>query len=461
MSITIWDLFKYIYKWKIVIALVVILSVLISYMYVTSAQTHNSTVIIEFLDESVKDGEAPDGSKFDINEIVSPNVLTEVIDELELSKTVDALRSSVSISPIVPDSETEIKLSKEELGEKYEYYPNTFSVSFSGGVGDTPGEVRDMLESIIDHYTKFYNEKYISLASVNDIAYDDDLGNYDYIDMAEMLSDNLDEIISKLSNYQQRDSDFRSKSTGFTFSDLSKEYSYLSEFVMSGIFSDIYAGQISKDKDKLIKTYTQEKESYLLSSANYLEFADVAKSRMDSFSSVNKEVPNAYNKATSDNDDALEIIQDVHDYDNVDNTVTTYDDLIDSYVTYQIDSNNARLSADKCQDIINKFTGPAEVYATKDMEKEVSDNLESTRIKISELNKSANKVIDDYNAYSETQHVRPLTGFNFYASMSPVVYGLLAGIAGMFVSIMAALAYEIIRAIRIKDEESAKTVKTV
>ena len=132
MSITIWDIFKYIYKWKLAIALAVVISILGTYGYVNKKQTYNSTVILQLNDSCILNGNTPDGTKFDYNEIVSPNVLTDVIDDLSLKKTVDSLRTRISITPIIPNTEKEIKEAKEKDGEKYEYYPNTFSITYAG-----------------------------------------------------------------------------------------------------------------------------------------------------------------------------------------------------------------------------------------------------------------------------------------------------------------------------------------
>ncbi len=455
MNITIWDLFKYVYKWKLAIISIVIAAVLFAYVNVNRSQTFNSTVILQLTDSCISDGEAPDGSAFDINEIVSPKVLTDVIESKDLGLTVDSLRSGVTIEAIIPTSEVEMQEAKVELGEKYEYFPNTFSVTYTGDSGESGGAVRDILEAITDSYINFYNEKYLEFVSINNIAYDEALGNYDYLDMADMISNNLDDIINTLGNYHDKDSDFRSMSTGYKFSDIIKEYQYLDEFILSGIYSDIFRGQITKDSDKLIKTYTQRKEQYILEKTNFLELSEIAKSRMDSFSTANINVPNAYNTPKNDNDDELAIINQVHNDVDKYNTTTTYDVLINSYVDQLIEANNRQLSADRCDDIIAKFTAPLpEDVDRAALEEEVSKSIGETVLKMSELNKTINKVIDDYNDYAATSHVKPLTGVNYYATLSFSLYALLAGAASGLFATVAALAYEIIKAV--KEDEKQK-----
>jgi len=129
MNISIWDIFKYLFKWKFVIAISVVIAAVLAYMYVDNKQSYNSTVIIQLNDKSIQNGNAPDGTVYDYYEIVSPNVLTEVIEELSLKKTVDSLRERVTVTPIIPESEKEIQKSKEKDGEKHEFFPSTFSES--------------------------------------------------------------------------------------------------------------------------------------------------------------------------------------------------------------------------------------------------------------------------------------------------------------------------------------------
>lgn len=455
MNISVWDLFKYIFKWKFIICIVVIVAMLGGYIYVQRGQTYSATAIIRLNDKCILDGKAPDGKTYDSYEIVSPNVLTEVIEELSLAKTVDSLRTRITVSPIIPESEKEIKESKEKNGEKHEYFPNTFSVTYVGRVGEGTQQVRSILEAVVNNYIEFYTQKYAKLASINDIAYSEEMGNYDYIDMAIMLSDNIDSIETTLNGYHQKDAGFRSTSTGLTFSDLAKEYKYLQEFRIAGVFTDIYSKQISKNKELLVESYTQKKEQYLTERKSFLDAAVTAKNRMDSFSEANKNVPNAYNETTQQNNDDLEIIEDLHDDINPYNTVTTYDELMTKYIDSCIAANNLYLKAKQCDTVIEKFTAPLEVAV--DMEtaqKEMSEEIKEINKKATELNKAANLLINDYNDYASAEHVSPLTGVNYYANMSSALYMLLAGVVSGFLMVIVAITVELVRAIKKKEKDA-------
>lgn len=462
MNISVWDLFKYIFKWKFIICVVVIAAVLCGYVYVQRGQTYSATAIIRLNDSCILEGKAPDGKVYDSYEIVSPNVLTEVIEELALSKTVDSLRTRITVTPIIPETEKEIRESKEKTGEKHEYYPNTFSVTYVGRGGEDTQQVRDILESVVNNYIEFYTDKYAKLASINDIAYSEEMGNYDYIDMAIMLSDNVENIETTLNGYHGNASKFRSTSTGLTFGDLAKEYKYLQNFRIAGVFTEIYSKQISKNKELLIESYTHKKEQYLTERESFLNAAEIAKNRMDSFSVANKEVPNAYNETTEHNNDDLEILEELHDEINPYNTVTTYDDLMTTYIDSCIAANNLYLKAQQCDTVIAEFTSPMEVYVDQaEAQTKISEDIKDINKKFSELNKTANLIVSDYNAYSSAAHVSPLTGVNYYANMSAALYMLLAGAISGFLMVIVAITVELVRAIKKKKETEGEEPEAV
>ncbi|MDD4690191.1 MAG: hypothetical protein PHE51_10660 [Eubacteriales bacterium] len=445
--ITIWDIFKYIFKWKSVIAIIVAVAVVFSYWRVNTNQIYNATVIIQLNNSSISKGNAPDGSKYDYYEIASPNVLTEVVRELGLKTGIDALRTKITVSPIIPQTEKEIQESKEKSGEKHEYYPNTFSITYAGRVGESSGTIREILESVIDNYMEFYNTKYSDKASINDTAYSEEMGSFDYIEKADMLSQNVYDIMQTLEGLSSADPSFRSSSTGYTFKDISNKYKYLRDFSIPEVYSDIYSGQITKDKSLLIKTYTQEKEDYLLQRKNFLEEAELAKTRMESFSLANKNVPNAYNNNTRNNSDNIEMIEDINASRNV-NEETTYDHFMRSYVDASIAANNLLLKAEDCDNIIAKFTAKVNVKEQETIEENVDNKLNEIFVTMNDLNKEAMMVIQDYNDYNEASHISPLTGVNCYPTMSVMLYMLLAAFVSGFFSIILAISVEVFKKIK-------------
>ena len=155
-------------------------------------------------------GKALDGTAFNTDEIISPKVIANAKKDLPFNITEDKIRSNTKIVPIVPSSEENMKKAKLDVAEEYEYYPNTFRIVYKGN--SSYYETRDTLDRLIDNYFKFYNEKYLYLATVSEIDYSLDSENFDYIEQAEILQNNIDSTISILKSYVS-DNEYRSPQT--------------------------------------------------------------------------------------------------------------------------------------------------------------------------------------------------------------------------------------------------------
>ncbi len=246
MKLTVLDLIKYIFKHKLFIVVTVICSLILSKLYVSRIQTYSAEVVIRYKDACVSNGYALDGSKFDVNEIVSPKVIANANKDLSFNVTDDGIRANTKIIPIVPSSEEKLQAAKEKLGEEYEFHPSVFKVIYKGS--SSYQNTRDTLDKLIDNYFKYYTEKYLYLASVSEIDYNLNNENYDYLEQAEILQSNIDSTISILGSYAGNNK-YRSPTTGLTFKDLINEFTYLSEFKVPLIFTRIYTARLTTDKD--------------------------------------------------------------------------------------------------------------------------------------------------------------------------------------------------------------------
>ena len=153
MKLTIWDLFTYLYKHKLMIAAGTICAVLLANIYVNKIQTYTAEIVIKYKDACVSKGLTLDGSAFDSNEIVAPKVVSSANKNLPYKITEDDIRANTKIIPVVPDSKTKLRESKEKLGEEYEFHPNTFRIKYNGG--SSVYKTRDTLDKLIDSYFKY------------------------------------------------------------------------------------------------------------------------------------------------------------------------------------------------------------------------------------------------------------------------------------------------------------------
>ncbi len=445
MRLTIWDLFTYIFKHKIMIILGTVCSLVLANLYVYRIQTYSAEIVIRYKDACVSNGYALDGSVFDSSEIVSPKVIANADKNLTFNITEDRIRANTKIIPIVPANEQNIQEAKEKLGEEYEYHPNTFRIRYKGN--SSYYQTRDTLDKLIDSYFKYYNEKYLYLATVSDIDHNLDNGEYDYLEQAEILQSNIDSAIDVLQSYVENN-DYRSPTTGLTFKNMIAQFDYLSEYKMPLIFSQIYTARLSKNKELLIDKYTERKEQNMLNSKNMSEKAAAAEDRMNAYVGANVDVPNSYNFNKNENDDNVMIIQDVHDEyrENKVQAQTTYDSLIKNYVTDSVAANDNVIDAEHCTSVINTFSSPADSSVNYDeYEKAVKSEISDLLKELEDMYSTAFKLIDDYNAYVPTKHIECLTGVRYYENVYGSFYYMVAMVIGFALLCVLAVAIEIIK----------------
>lgn len=447
MVITIWELFHYLYRRRWLIILATFLCIAAAYLYVAQKQTYNAQIIIQYNDQSVKEGRALDDAPFDAYEIAQPKVITNTIAALGSSKTVDNIRSKIKVEPIIPDSIVTQKTAREEDGEAYEYYPNVYTVSYTGTLYDSASTVRDILDALVESYLVFYTEKYLNLATINDVTYQLGTGGYDYIERAELLQNNLSDTADALERYYAANPYFRSTTTGLSFGDLEKEYARIKNNLMPKLFSDILHGQITKDRDLLINKYHERMDQLLLDAHSFDERAALSEDRMNSFADANRDVPNGYNYAgNGDNDDKLPILEGI-DSSRTLQEQTTYDSLMMSYVDNSVAANNDRLDIEYCKNVIDSFSEVRERSADlKSTTEVVLEQIRQIESELDELYTLTNTTVDDYNAYIATQHISVLTGVRYYETVSRPFYILIAVVLGVALSCVCIVTYELTKA---------------
>ncbi len=445
MKLTIWDLFTYIWKHKAVIIIGTVLAFVAANLYVDKIQTYSAEVVIRYKDSCVSEGKALDGSDFDSNEIIAPKVIANAKKNLTFDVKDDRIRSNIKITSIVPSSSESLTEAKQKLGEEYEYHPNTFRIKYNGN--SSYYQTRDTLDKLIDSYFKYYNEKYLYLATVSEVDYNLNSAGYDYLEQAEILQDNIDQAIEVLNGYVTENA-YRSPTTGMTFNDMIDEFEYLSEFKIPLIFSQIYTARLSTNKDLLINKYSERCEQNLLNEKNSTEKAETAEDRMDAYVDANVDVPNSYNYSKDDNNDDVMIIQDVDD-GNGDRNIqpqTTYDELIKNYVTDSVGAKHSVIDADHCKRVIEIFSTAADSSVNyTEYEDNVKSEISDTLSDLKKLYQTTYKMIDDYNAYVPTSHIECLTGVRYYENVYASLYYLVAIVASFSLLCVLAIATEIIK----------------
>ena len=454
MSISIWDIFRYIFKWKVLIAVMLVISFLGATFYVNANQTYSSKVVIQYEDKCISDGKTLDGQVFDSNEIKSPKVILNVLQDLGYeTKKIESVRENITITPITPKTVENLKEANEKLGEEYQFFPKTFSITFKGN--SSFESTRDILASVISNYFNYYSETYLYLATLNEVDYDLNEKGFDYLEQAEQINENLKQTIDSISSYSHDSAGYRSYTTGLTFDDILKEFEQIEEFNMPSIFSKIFEGQVTQNKELLINKYTERLESNERDMDNLDYKATLTADRMDAFVEASKNVEND-TAGDNDDDESRSIIREVeYDHENEVDETTTYDTLITSYANDSVAANNKKIDAEYCKKVISNFEEKKDGSKSySEYEEEVKSSIADVLDRLQTLYQKANLIISDYNRYIPALHIKKLSDVSYYENLSGTVYKLIAVVAVGVLTCICVCAYEIIKKYSIYSEAS-------
>ena len=249
--------FRYVKKLLPLIVAICVLATCAVYYKLSSSNTYIASEVIHYNHEEAEVGLAPTGEKLDVNEIKSSSVMSKVVDRLGLSGiySVDSLISRINITPIEDEDKLLQKEAVLEDGDEYVYKPNTYIVSFTATSGEGADFARTILDETLDVYFTQFSQKYVNVAPANNTIRDLNDGDYDYIEMMELIDTSIEETLNTLYQRMNRNFYFRSTTTGVSFGDLADDFNYLRQVKVSSLFSQIYKYQITKDKSILVSSY--------------------------------------------------------------------------------------------------------------------------------------------------------------------------------------------------------------
>lgn len=424
MNKTIFKILYYIKKFLIAIILFCIIALFVCYSFLNSKQHYTASVTIEYTNPDATNGYAPDGTKIDPTEIMSSKNIANVIDDLNLSVSSDYIRNRLKITEIIPDEEKEKKEAALQNGDKYEYFPTEYEISFSVDSHHSKEFASDVLNSILSEYYIYYSENHINKETIP--ANTSTLLNksYDYLETVEVMNNSISDIINYLSTQQTNYPDYRSSTTGYSFKDLYNNYSNISTENLPSLFSFIFQNKITTDYDMLINKYQNRINNNELEITNKESKLQELKSLIDSYAIKSKEQVQYQN--TDENGNL--IIQNVENDKNVDKT--TYDNLILQYVDTLETRRKLDVDIDYCKNVLNIYSSPKNnsTEILQDLKKTINKEKENLNSNYEILEKTAtelNEVLGAKNINTKTNLiVLPAFNFKIYILMAFIVFAV-------------------------------------
>lgn len=426
---------RYIKKWLPWIIVVCIALTAAIYGFLSVSQKYVASAVIHYNNEWAEQGYTPLGTELDVNEVKSSGIISKVMSNLGMSDgaySVDDLVSRVMITEVVDEDEEERKEALLEDGEEYLYEPTTYIVSFEALYYEGKSFARMVLDEIQDVYFAQYSEKYINLGSMGNSLSNLYKGNYDYIEMMEIIEENISQTLSALYGYGSSTPYYRATSTGMSFNDLANEFSYIQSVEISGLYSEIFENQVTKDKNLLISKYNERIKNYDISNMaeeekiqDVLVLIDDYIEKMRESGNTNityeyildevyqKELSNYYGELLGQGEQTV-----------------TYDKLIYSWRDHNESKEYAIIDSAYCQYVIDVFTQEG-AKSTSDYENIVAGVEEDIKVlvmSLEELYDVVDETSAEYNEYVGAENISMLSTVSLEESVNVKLYTAIAAV---------------------------------
>lgn len=424
------DVFRYLKKYRKAIAGFSILAgiafYLIAQLYI---QQYTAVTVIEYTGDRAVEGLSPDDSPIDPSEIYATNLVSEAMRELGIEfteATTDAIRMNIHAEPIITDEDLLIQQAKLDNGEEdYEFIPTRFLVSFNCGVQNGKEYPRMILNQVLQEYASYYGKVHVNTALAANPVSDISTKGYDYLEMAEVMDDTLENMAEHLATKAEWNPDFRSSKTGRSFQDLKNEFEFIQEVEVRELLSEILEGKVTKDCSLLLDKYKNRNNDLEISnSAVSFEVERIRgiissyENAMDEFSATNTPEmdPNLIDQTR---ESALRnyVLPNVYDDWNrkyeeddwkpVDRTAE-YDLLMMQYIEDRTLYEQNLIDKEYNNYVLDVFTG-APSSSPQEVQDEIQSRIEHLAEKINTLQAIYYETNDEYNEYLGVRNIAMLS----------------------------------------------------
>ena len=398
----------------------------VSFSWYQMREGKNAKVIMAFNYSGIEKHLNPDGSKFDPYQVVSPFILNDVIQTLELEGKVSAnkIRSLVTMEPIIPKeviSKQEYALEKE--GDSYVYYPNEYILSLKVSQKsnlDTKTAKR-IINQIVTSYQSYFSETYLTQKPVINKISGVDFEKYDYSDVATVLHSQVTEIKQFSSALSTVDPGFRSKQTGQSFADLVEMADLIDDINLNRLDANISAYKLTKNKDKLIMFYEYVIEELEFQKAKYNAETVVTKEMLSSIEdSSNKVLSGITGDSTDQN--------------------SYFNDLILKTASASVNASSIQEQIDYYQREVQELKSETNVLtgSKAEMLTTVENSIVNISNELKDLLTLTKKTTDEFYAQYTTKSFYALSPAEVYSNVKMALNVAIGGILGLMVGVIIA-----------------------
>ena len=202
-------------------------------------QYRSASVNIALTYPEASDGLNPNGSRYNMSDILGDEILSAAIKEGNFGDlTIPVLQDALDVAPIESISEA----SEDEL------ISTQFALSFASSADTGILKGIDVVNAVANAYREWFIDKYSVNYSALEISFDD-IGDYDYPDLETYFTDAIYTIANFSNAYYSRDPSFMSADTGESFGSINTKIWDVYNTGLESLSSYILSNGLSKDSE--------------------------------------------------------------------------------------------------------------------------------------------------------------------------------------------------------------------
>lgn len=247
----------------------ILCGIVISSSYYFQRQSYTSKVYITFnkLDEST--GTFPNGKSFISSDIINPTLVDTALYEMGADeKSTLKILNNLDMYGLESVQAEKVRANANEKAEIKKIYPQTYCVSYTEtGIRANPDFGTEFLHQLINAYFESFHEYYDAFSLLT-ASSESETDSFDYIESAEYFNRQISNLLAKtygddfvqngaVGGKTVQNQSFRSAVTGLSFSEISQNAVYLKACKVDKLYGIILGGCLSKDKQNLLRTCTQ------------------------------------------------------------------------------------------------------------------------------------------------------------------------------------------------------------
>lgn len=274
---------------KKTVIIVLVISIVFSapiavYSYIKVSHTNYITLTLNYA--NARKGLTPTGGRFNIAELKSDEVLQSALNYLgDDSLSIEDLKDRITINAKVPMSSIDKAKNAIANNTSYTYCPTEFEIYYDQGSKLERGNTYALLNALASAYKDYFAVNYSEKNTILDYDIEGGLAKYDYGEQCQIMSDKVTAMLRYLDKYSSESNTFRSKSTGYSYSNLVSMLLNIRDVNLEKLEAYITQNGISEDKPSFLRKqdYNVEKRTLLYNKFN--QGSIIAKDTMDIYNS--------------------------------------------------------------------------------------------------------------------------------------------------------------------------------